>query len=150
MENQRIIQRPNCLTSQQWEALSREEQIAWWISRAPVQEPSHRGPLEHLASYQQGALTDAELQTCVFESLTELNVMELDRYPEDLLQALAATSAELPADDDETGWCQMIRIFGGMYAPGVTPQDIQQAEESQSRRFREGVGVFRARRQASG
>lgn len=143
--NERQIWRPNSLTPEEWGNLSREQQITWWKDREGNREPSPAIlPLRAVRLYHKGIITRAEFPSFVFGRITEDNVQEfLDGCPSIELQQLRDEANRLPATDDKEGWSQLISIESACYAPWVTDEEILQGQQERSRRFREGVQVFR-------
>jgi hypothetical protein len=143
--NERHIWRPNSFTPEEWEKLSREQQITWWKDQV---EPEPKGPAIHplwaVRGYAKGIITKAECLAFVFTRLTEGNEKEfLVGCPADVLRQLQEEADRLPANDDDQGWGQLISIESACYFPWVTDQEIQQGQKETRRRFREGVAVFR-------
>jgi hypothetical protein len=139
---QRPIHRPNSFTPEEWDRLSREEQIQWWEKQQP--EAEHLGPFEAVLLYRKGHLTAGELPVFVFDHLTDEHGRKLfAASPYEVLQLLRRTAASLPADDDEEGWRQLVRIESVCYPPWVTEEEIRRSRQDRDRRFREGVRIFR-------
>ena len=138
----RLIYRPNHFTPDEWDNLSREQQIRWWKDRQPKRSSPH--PRKGLRLYAKGTITKAEIPGFVFDNLTEDNLEEfIGSCPEDVLQLLRNTAASFPADGDDQGWSQLVRIQGVCYPPWVTQEEIRQELQERDRRFREGVRVLR-------
>ena len=137
------IYRPNAIASEDWAKLSREQQVQWWKDREPkTRAPSK--PIRGIELYNTGIITKAELPCFVFERLTEENVQGfMDSCPPDIVFYLRDNVRRLPPDDYDEGWRQLISIGGVLYAPWVTEEEIRQSQEESSRRFREGVRLFR-------
>jgi hypothetical protein len=117
---ERLVWRPNNISPEQWEKLSRDEQISWWQEREPrpVCPPSH--PSSFVKHYQQGILTAHEFALDLFESLTEENGAGfLETCPEDLLSLLQERAAAYPDAEDDEAWRQMMTIRAGCYPPGL-------------------------------
>src|SRR4051794_27763418 len=123
--NERLIYRPNSFTPEEWDALSRDQQIKWWkdqTSREPKGLPIH--PLRAVRLYRKGIITQAEILSVAFMHLTEENMQEfLDGCPAEVLQKLQETVDLLPANDDDQGWSQLVSIEAGSYAPWVTDEE---------------------------
>ena len=139
------IWRPNAITPEDWAKLSREQQIRWWKKvREPRNLPAP-DPARGVELYSTGIITKAELPCFVFERLTEENVQGfMDSCPPDIVLYLRDDVRRLPPDDYDEGWRQLISIGGVLYAPWVTEEEIRKSQEESSRRFREGVRLFRA------
>ena len=143
--NERLIWRPNAFTPEEWDKLSRDQQIVWWKDQEDREQkgpPMH--PLRATRLYRKGIITEAEISTFVFVHLTEENVQEfLDACPADFLQQLREKAGQLPANDDNQGWGQLVSIEGVSYLSWVSGEEIQQRQQERRRRFREGVQTFR-------
>lgn len=144
MEEPSRIFRPNAIAVKEWEKLSREQQIQWWKDREPRNLPAP-DPARGVELYNAGIITQAELPCFVFERLTKDNVREfMDSCPPDIVLYLRDSARRLPPDDYNDGWRQLISVGGVLYEPWVTEEEIRQGQEENSRRFREGVRLFRA------
>ena len=114
---QRIIWRPNSFSIEEWDRLSREEQIRWWKDREPKPGlPRH--PLEVAGLYERGVVTKHEVGTFVFLRLTDENVHEfLEGFPVDLLTEVQSHADRLPADDDDKAWGELVFFVAACYSP---------------------------------
>ena len=133
----RPILRPNAISPNEWDNLSRENQIQWWKDHSTPTKPSH--PLRAITLYKKGMIAKSEIPIFVFERLTVDNVREfIEGCPTELLTLLQAKAKKLPADDDDDGWKNVIIHHGAKYAPWIPMEDIREAEEESDRRYREG------------
>jgi hypothetical protein len=142
---ERLIYCPNCFTLDEWEKLSREEQIQWWRDqrakeppRLPVQ------PLTVVRNYERGMLTDMSFGPILFSHLTAENIHEfLKSCPADVLNQLREYASRLPPDGDP-GWSDFIMVSSACYPPWVTEEEILQSQRDRDRRFHDGLRIFRA------
>ena len=133
LTEERLIWRPNEVSPDEWDRLSRDGQIHWWRDHIPPTKPRPH-PLRAISLYQEGTTTRSEIPIFVFEKLTEDNVGEfIAGCPEAVQEILQLHAEQLPADDDEDGWSH----------PWVSAEDIRRAEAESNRRYREGVRMFR-------
>jgi hypothetical protein len=143
--NERLIWRPNALTPDEWDNLTREQQIKWWKdqeNREPkIPSPN---PLWAAQLYRQGKITKADVSTIVFENLTEKNLWKfLDGCPADVLQELREVADQYPADDNIQAWEKLVSIAIACYAPWVSVEEIRQGQQERRLRFRQGIRLFR-------
>jgi hypothetical protein len=62
---ERLIWRPNEVSPDEWDRLSRNQQIQWWKDHAtPPKPPPH--PLRAVALYHEGKITRSEIPFLVF------------------------------------------------------------------------------------
>jgi hypothetical protein len=143
VEESHLIWRPNCFSPQEWDRLSRDEQIHWWRDQTtPSGLPLD--PIKVVELYRRGVITLNEFTISVFKYMTESNILDFLRdCPEDLLIALRKESDRLPADDDAPGWGRLITISSASYVPWVTPEEIERCREEQRARYRDGLRLFR-------
>jgi hypothetical protein len=149
MDEQPIIWRPNCFTREEWDGLSREQQIQWckdhWHEGRSPRDPRQYNPLRPVRLYENGTLTQSELVHYVFEHITQDNVDAfLSECPADILLRLRRCANKFPNDDDEERWGRFYFIEGRCFPPWVSAEEIQKADEERMQYFREGLRVFRA------
>lgn len=138
----RPIWRPNTISAEDWDNLSREEQIRWWKDNSPSAKPLH--PLTAITQYQDGKITKFEIPIYVLERLTVDNVKVFtDGCPPEFLKLLQAEADKLPADDDDDGWGNVPIFHIATYAPWVSAEDIKKANAERVEPYREGVRLFR-------
>jgi hypothetical protein len=151
MREQPIIYRPNSFTQEEWDALSRDEQIRWWGGRKP-KDAAPPNPLRAVERYRQGIVTKVEFYRLVFERLTEGNVREfVEKCPADLRLLLSQDAANYPPDDDDERWGQCRRIQAVCFRPWDTPtkEEFEAAGRETIRLIRQGVRLFRANTHSS-
>ncbi len=145
---ERLIHRPNEFTAEEWESLTREQQIAWCktdMARKPKGPPLD--PLIYVQMFEEGSLTTFDTAIRVFEHLTVGNLATvIAGCSPPALSALTEVAARFPGDSDDLGWTQKLFVRMVAYAPWVTAEDIQRIEEQQSRQLRDGVRLFRTAR----
>src|SRR5207253_8311413 len=138
---ERIIWRPNAISPEEWDKMTREEQIQWYrdeATRAPKAPPPH--PLVWQQHYLEGRISEGELWSDVFQHLTENNVEEfITGCCPKVLDILSRKAEEMPGDIDEYGWTQYVIARMILYAPWVAPEEAAASEARWRRRIREGV-----------
>jgi hypothetical protein len=142
--NERIIWRPNAIALEDWNGLSREEQIQWWKNQQPKRASDRPNPMKMIVLYDRGVLTRTEMLNQIVHSLTEENIARFLEYcPADVWDELHEVVAGLPEDDDDQSWGKLISIASVSFAPWVTLDEIRRVEEESNRQFRAGVALFR-------
>jgi hypothetical protein len=144
--SERPIWRPNSFTPDEWNRLSREDQIRWWKDRQP--KPQRLDPMKAIRLFRMGTITALEMPGFVFVNLTKENVQQfLGGCPSEELQVLRQKAASLPANADEEGWSRLVSIQSACHDPWVTEDEIRQDRQETDRRFRQGVELFRTAEQ---
>ena len=143
---ERIIWRPNSFTVEEWEGLSREQQIDWWknpSSQGFQQSSPH--PSRAIKNLRNDFITEKEFLWYVYRTLTPSNLPEfIADCPQHLLSLLKDDAHQFPPDNDDEGWSNVIFIHAGAcYAPWVTREDIEAGRREEHRRLREGVRLIR-------
>ena len=137
---ERLIFRPNSITVDEWEKLTREEQIRCCKERQPKRQPFDISRLLKNAN----AINSNELAFMILENLTEDNVREvLSACPLEVMQSLQANTASLHPDSDDESWSKDMYVKCVSYAPWVTADEIRQIVLEEKRKFRNGVRLFR-------
>jgi hypothetical protein len=141
----RIIHRPNVFSPEEWEELSREEQIQWHRDDAARQPKGPApSPLIFLQQYDEGHITKTGFGLGVFEHLTEDNVEEfIDGCRPEVFEVLRQQAEEMPLDIDEYGWSQYVIARMVCYAPWATSEEVEAAEAKWRYRIRTGLKLFR-------
>jgi hypothetical protein len=143
MDKQPLIFRPNSFTRDEWDNLSREQQIQWWKDQQP-KSVRPVDPLRFVEHYSKGITTRNELKFAVFRCIVPANIHAfLDGCPPDILQDLNQFATTFPEDDDEQQWQQTIFIQGRTEAPWTTAEEIEKEDEERKKCFREGLRIFR-------
>lgn len=143
----RPIWRPNCFSTDQWEALSREEQVQWWNVENESQQAADgpRSPSRAAELYTRGVITKTGAALYVFERITVENVNSfLATCPQEILQLVIDGARRLPSDHDDEWWKELRLSSGTSYAPWVSEEEVKSAEEELCKQLREGVRIFRA------
>lgn len=141
---ERIIDRPHSFTVEEWEKLSREDQINWWRTQSQKSDDRSPHPLRFVQLYEEGTITKNEMLNAVFERLIAENVREfLNGCSTEVLRNLRQEVAKLVAEFPEEGWGDLMRTQGCVYAPWVTKEEIRRHEEERNRRYFEGIKNFR-------
>ncbi|WP_146115652.1 MULTISPECIES: hypothetical protein [Pirellulaceae] len=142
--NDRPIWRPNCFSIEQWEQLSREEQIDWWNASQQTLDGT-RSPNHAADLYARGVITKNEVFLYVFERITVENVKSfLVTCPQEILNWVMDGANRLPSDGDDKGWDEFGLTSGRTYAPWLSDAEVRSAEEEHRKQLREGVRIFRA------
>lgn len=144
--NDRPIWRPNCFSPEQWQSLSREEQIHWWTEKNGGQqaEDGARSPNRATDLYARGVITKKDVPLYVFERITVENVKSFFVFtPQEIRELVIDAASQLPPDGDEKGWNDLRQLSGRSYAPWVSNAEVMSADEAQHRQLREGVRIFR-------
>jgi hypothetical protein len=148
MNNERLIWHPNEISPEEWNELSREQQIQWWRDRQPKHVPV-KNPLRHINYFKEGKQTLVGVIAGIFDHLTDENIMEfIDNCPAEVMHALISKAETMPPDGDDNGWEQVLVFSGACYAPWVTAEEIKESERRQRQDFRDGIRVFRAHRRS--
>ena len=140
--SERIIWRPNEVSPDQWDAMTRAEQIAWWKdreARKPISPKPHM--MKAIALYSQGNITLTDFCTFAISHATADEIGEfIAECPPELMTALTQRLALYP-EDAEDEWPRTFQIRS--YAPWVTSDEIKAFEQEEENRFRDGVRVLR-------
>lgn len=104
--------------------------------------PPHAG--ERLARfYKAGAITKMEYVNRIPGLLTSNSVESvLGCCPSEVLSDFQTLVANLPADDDDAGWANLICIEGGSYV-GSIDQHLERRRREREQ-GREGIRIYRA------
>jgi len=143
------IFRPRCLTEQDWEAMGRDGQTAWWDKVHPDRRlPNRVDPLAVAAAYMTGYCTRDEMSLHLRPRLTRENIDEfLSLAPQEVIDFLLEDSASAPADDDEAGWSRCFILRSDCSTPGPGGRASPEAREASMRAEveagRAGLRVFR-------
>ena len=151
MKIERLIWRPNCIPAEQWEAMDRADQIAWWKAdqaKQPISvEPT---PARLVEAYNSEYVTLFGFVSKIFEVVTDENIIEFAKTcPVDLWEQIEKEVASLPPDGDDAQWSE-IRILcsGGIYPPWFDAEEERKSREESNRkciaRMRHGVRLIRA------
>lgn len=139
MTRERLIWRPNAIPLDVWEAMSREDQIAWWKAQEEPPEPKRHMKVA-ISMYKKGMITLCEFPGFAYKLAAPEEIEEFIRLcPADLLAALKESLTSY--GDDETTWP---RSFGSAcYAPWVTPEEIEEFRRQDQERIWVGVRILK-------
>lgn len=147
--NQNRIIRPESISSEDWAALSREEQIHWWLEngwRKRQEQFSHRAALQiALREYEQGNLTRFECCNWICDVLDEQCLREiLPRIPAEVLTLIKENRDAGPKIEDEEAWSN-VRISYGitLFQEGITDDDIERMDWECRSEIRERKRILR-------
>jgi hypothetical protein len=140
MTNQRIIWRPNEIPLEQWEAMSRADQIQWWKDRQGPPDPRPQMK-KAIRLYHRGIITQHEFPQFVAKWATP---DEIESFVRDCpAELLARLHEELDHyGPDETRWPRT--FHSGCYAPWVTPEEIKEAQRQEQESIWNGMRLLKA------
>jgi len=139
MAKERLIWRPNEIAPRVWEAMSREDQIAWW--KAQQQPSAPKLPMRALiGEYDEGNLTLSGFvcYVCQLAAVDEIDDF-MRACPEDLLAELRNALAAY--GDDENNWPRTFHI--ACHAPWVTDAEIVESQRREQERIWLGVKLLK-------
>jgi len=142
MTKERLIWRPNDIPLEEWEALSREEQIQWWKD-LEESRPKRAKPhmLKAVEVYNDGNITQNEFGGLVCKLAIRDEMEEFIRgCPPDLMAEIKRMLAHYPGDD-QTKWPRTFCI--ACYAPWVTPQQIEESQRKEQEQIWNGVRLLK-------
>src|SRR5262249_55887154 len=140
MTQERLIWRPNAMPPAVWEAMSRDDQIAWWKAQPPAPRQPKRHMKEVIAQYNKGNITANEF-VCLVCELAALDEIEefVSACPADLLSILRESLASY--GEDERTWPRT--FYSACYAPWVTPEEIEESRRQEQERIWDGVRLLK-------
>jgi hypothetical protein len=140
MTRERLIWRPNALPPAVWEAMSREEQMAWWDSQAKPAPQLKRRMTEAISQYEKGVITAGEFVCLVYELAAPDEIDEfVSACPAELLGILKESLASY--GEDESAWPRTFYIAS--YTPWVTPEGIEELWRQEQQRIWDGVRLLK-------
>jgi hypothetical protein len=139
MAKERIVWRPNAIPAEQWDAMSRADQIQWWEDRQelPCPKPHMR---EAIGLYERGDLTGTEFTVWVmrYACLEEMADF-LRECPPELLARITETLTQY--GDDETQWPRTYHL--ACYAPWIAADKIKAAQRREQEEIWNGVRLLK-------
>jgi hypothetical protein len=141
MAEERIIWQPNEIPLEEWEAMSRADQINWWKSRQA--KTLHKKPHMKRAIdlYNKGTLTETGFFTFVATNAVPKEIEQFVKVcPPDLLAKLKEYLTE--HGEDEQKWPRTYSIR--TYFPWVTPEEIEETERREQEQLWNGVRLLKA------
>jgi hypothetical protein len=140
MTRERLIWRPNAIPLVVWEAMSREDQIAWWKAQPKAPPQPKRHMKEAISLYDKGMITVAGFVCLVCKLAASDEIEEfVAACPSDLLAALKESLASY--GEDESAWPQTFYIAS--YTPCVTPEEIEESRRQEQQRIWDGVRLLK-------
>ena len=119
MTQERLIWRPNAVPPDVWEAMSREDQIAWWKTQPKAPPQAKRHMKEAILQYNKGIITVHEFIVIVCKLAATDEIKEfVSECPADLLYKVNESLASY--GEDESNWPRSFYIAS--YAPWVTQE----------------------------
>lgn len=140
MSRERLIWRPNNIPLDVWEAMSREDQIAWWDAafKAPPQPKPHMK--KAIYQYQRGATTKHGFLGDVYALAAEDEMVEfLEVCPADLLSLLKESLAGF--GPEKSDWPRI--LSSACHAPWVTMEQIEESRRREQQQIWDGVRILK-------
>jgi hypothetical protein len=139
MTRERLIWRPNAIPLDVWEAMSREDQIAWWKAQEKPPEPKRHMKVA-ISMYKKGLITLGGFVCLAYELAAAEEIEEFMRLcPADMLATLKESLATYR--DDEKTWPRF--FSSACYAPSVTPEEIEDSRRQEQERIWDGVRLLK-------
>ena len=127
MTRERLIWRPNAVPPDVWEAMSREDQIAWWKAQPKAPSKPKRRMKDAITQDNKGIITIGEFVCLVYKLAAPDEIEEfVSACPAELLSKLKESLGSY--GEDESAWPRT--FYSACYAPRVRPEEI---EESRAR-----------------
>lgn len=140
MGNEQLIWRPNEVSPDAWEAMSREEQIGWWKAQRDPPRPRSRMQ-DAIGHYARGNFTETDFVTFVTQHAEPEDIEEfVRRCPPDLLAILRDALASY--GEDESAWPRTFCI--STRAPWVTAEEARNADRRWQEQIWRGVRLLKA------
>jgi hypothetical protein len=140
MTRERLIWRPNAVPLDVWEAMSREDQIAWWKAQPKALPQPKPRMKEAIPLYNKGMITVGGFVCLVCELAAPDEIEEfVTACPPDLLAALKESLASY--GEDEGTWPRT--FYSASYAPWVTPEEIEGSRRQEHQRIWDGVRLLK-------
>ena len=139
MMREQLIWRPNAIPLDVWEAMSRDDQIAWWKAQEKPREPKRHMKVA-ISMYKKGFITLGEFVCLVYKLAAAEEIEEFMRLcPAEMLAALKESLTSY-GDDEET-WPRL--IYGACYDPWVPPEEIEESRRQEQERIWAGVRLLK-------
>lgn len=140
MTRERLVWRPNAVPPDVWEAMSREDQIAWWKAQPKAPPQPKRRMKEAISLYDKGIITVGGFVCLVCELAAPEEIEEfVTACPPDLLVALKESLASY--SEDESTWPRT--FSSACYAPWATPEEIEESRREEQLRIWDGVRLLK-------
>jgi hypothetical protein len=139
MTIERLIWRPNEISPQVWEAMTRAEQVDWWKARMAPARP--KAPMtEAVSLYHEGNITQGEFVTLVLQLAAPEEIEDFIRAcPPELLAVLREALASY--GDNEAAWPRTFRMSS--YFPWATPEVIAESNRREQEDIWRGVRLLK-------
>jgi hypothetical protein len=136
---ERPIWRPNAIPADEWEAMSREEQIACWkANREPPSPKRHMS--QAIRYYEEGNLTQSEFCLWVIRFATRQEIEEfVAQCPSELMSVLKDYLGKY--GEDESRWPRTYCMRS--YFPWTTPEEIEESERREHEQIWSGVRLLK-------
>lgn len=138
---ERLIWCPNEISLEEWEAMSRDDQIAWWKKDIEPDGPRQKiHMVKAIELYQEGSITGMEL---VSWAMKYAAVDEIEAFvaacPPDILADLKEHLAHY--GPDEPKWPRTFCMSS--YFPWVTPEEIAESKRKEQEQIWAGVRLLK-------
>jgi hypothetical protein len=145
MTKERLIWRPNEIPLDQWERMSREDQIKWWKDHQEQDSQEQPPPKPHMKKaislYDRGEITQTEFCTWVMKYAALEEIEEFVRVcPPELMSKLKEDLDQ--HGQDETKWPRT--YYMASYAPWVTAEAIEESRRREQEQIWNGVRLLKA------
>jgi hypothetical protein len=142
MTKERLIWRPNEISPEEWDALSREEQIQWWKDLEASRPKRAKPHMIHAVDvYNRGDITKTEFGNYVCRLAIRDEMEEFIRLcPPDLMAEIKRMLANHPGDD-QTKWPRTFYI--ACYAPWVTAEQIEESKRKEQEQTWNGIRILK-------
>lgn len=138
MDREPIFWRPNALAPEEWDAKSRESQIAWWWQNRPQNIPSSRTSMSDVRQhYEKGKITLSECFIMICERATDDETPHfLNECSDQLLTMLREQLGKCHGNDPQE-WPRS--FFMGSCAPWTTPEEIDASRKREQQLLWKGI-----------
>jgi hypothetical protein len=146
MTKERLIWRPNGISLDQWEKMSREDQIKWWKDHQEKDRQESPRPKPHMKEaislYDRGVITQTEFCVRVAKSAALEEIGEFVREcPPELMSTLKEDLDQY--GPDESRWPRYYSIAS--FWPWVTPEEIEESRRREQEQIWNGVRLLKER-----
>ena len=140
MTRERLLWRPNEISREEWEAMSRADQIKWWKDHQDKTPYTKPHMIEAVELYNKGFITQMEFSSFVAKSIAPEELEEfIQACPPDLLAVLKESLASY--GDDETKWPRTFSIAS--YVPWITTEEINESRRQEQEQIWRGVRILK-------
>ena len=142
MDREPLIWRPNAIPQVEWDAKSRDEQIAWWKNNSKTgDQNTNRSMFDVPTHYENGTIN---LNECINLLFKRANHDETPRFlnecPAQILNALREELLHYEGDDPHN-WPRTYCMAS--YAPWVSAKDIEASRDAEQQKLWDGVAILK-------